>query len=400
MFSRYARVLRAPHVRALVVSSVLARMPIGMVSLALVLYVEHLTGSFGSAGVVTAAFAISAGVVSPLQGRLVDRVGQTRVLVPCVVVHSGATLGVVALGQAGAPSGALAAMAALAGAGTPPVGAALRALWPGLLDDSLMSAAYALDSVLVEAFYGLGPLVTAALVALVSPVAALVAGAVIAFVGTMWFAGQPPSREWRGEPGPAGWAGPLQAPGMVTLLVAAIGAGACFGAFEVALPAFGKDHGSASLGGPLITAWALGSMTGGVIYGALAERLGALARAFLRLAVLLPLASVLTLAASSIVGMALLVPLAGIVIAPLQATQNQLVGLVAPAGTITEAYTWVLMGLVMGLAGGNALSGPLVDASGWRAAVAAGCVAAALAAGLAWLRRGTLAPPAAVSARL
>ena len=111
---------------------------------------------------------------------------------------------------------------------------------------------------------------------------------------------------------------------------------------------------------------------------------------------LLPLASVLTLAASSIAGMALLVPLAGIVIAPLQATQNQLVGLVAPAGTITEAYTWVLMGLVMGLAGGNALAGPLVDASGWRAAVAAGCVAAALAAGLAWLRRGTLAPPAAV----
>ena len=396
MFSRYARVLRAPHVRALVVSSVLARMPIGMVSLALVLDVEHLTGSFGSAGLVTAAFAISAGVVSPLQGRLVDRVGQTRVLVPCVVVHSGAILGVVALGQAGAPVGALAAVAALAGAGTPPVGAALRALWPGLLEDSLMSAAYALDSVLVEAFYGLGPLVTAALVALVSPVAALVAGAVIAFVGTVWFVGQPPSREWRGEPAAAGWAGPLRAPGMVTLLVAAIGAGACFGAFEVALPAFGEDHGSASLGGPLITAWALGSMAGGVIYGALAERLGALARAFLRLAVLLPLASVPTLAASSIAGMALLVPLAGIVIAPLQATQNQLVGLVAPAGTITEAYTWVLMGLVMGLAGGNALAGPLVDASGWRAAVAAGCVAAALAAGLAWLRRGTLASPAAV----
>jgi MFS family permease len=396
MFNRYARVLRAPHVRALVVSSVLARMPIGMVSLALVLDVDHLTGSFGSAGLVTAAFAISAGVVSPLQGRLVDRVGQTRVLVPCVVVHSGAILGVVALGQAGAPVGALAAVAALAGAGTPPVGAALRALWPGLLEDSLMSAAYALDSVLVEAFYGLGPLVTAALVALVSPVAALVAGAVIAFVGTVWFVGQPPSREWRGEPAAAGWAGPLRAPGMVTLLVAAIGAGACFGAFEVALPAFGEDHGSASLGGPLITAWALGSMAGGVIYGALAERLGALARAFLRLAVLLPLASVLTLAASSIAGMALLVPLAGIVIAPLQATQNQLVGLVAPAGTITEAYTWVLMGLVMGLAGGNALAGPLVDASGWRAAVAAGCVAAALAAGLAWLRRGTLAPPAAV----
>jgi MFS family permease len=396
MFSRYARVLRAPYARALVVSSVVARMPVGMVSLALVLYVERLTGSFGSAGAVTASFAVAAGVGSPLQGRLVDRVGQTRVLVPSVVVHAGATLGVVGLGHAGAPVGVLAAIAAVAGAGTPPVGAALRALWPRLLDDdALMSAAYALDSILIEAFYGLGPLATAALVALVSPAAALVAAAAIAVGGTLWFAAQPPSRRWRGEPAAAGWAGPLRAPGMLTLLAASVGAGACFGVFEVALPAFGADHGSASLGGPLITAWSLGSMVGGVAYGALAERLGALGRAFLRLAAVLPLVSALTLAASSVAAMALLVPLAGIVIAPLQATQNQLVGLVAPAGTITEAFTWVLMGIVVGLAGGNALAGALVDASGWRAAIAAGCVPAALAAAFAWVRRGTLAPPAA-----
>ena len=400
MFSRYARVLRAPHVRALVVSSVLARMPIGMVSLALVLYVDQLTGSFASAGVVTASFAIAAGVGSPLQGRLVDRHGQSRVLVPCVLVHAGAILGVVALGETGAPVGALAAVAAVSGAGTPPVGAALRALWPDLLDDdALMGAAYALDSILVEAFYGLGPLVTAGVVAVLSPVAALAAGAVIALAGTLWFAAQPPSRGWRGEPGSAGWAGPLHAPGIVTLLVAAMGAGACFGVFEVVLPAFGKQDGSASLGGPLITAWSLGSMAGGVLYGAFGERMGALLRVFLVLAAILPVVSALTLAASSIVAMALLITLAGVVIAPLQATQNQLVGLVAPTGTITEAYTWVLMGLVVGLSAGNAAAGALVDAAGWRAAVLAGCACAALTAALAWVRRRTLGPPAAVSAR-
>ena len=96
--------------------------------------------------------------------------------------------------------------------------------------------------------------------------------------------------------------------------------------------------------------------------------------------------------------MAMLIPLAGVVIAPLQATQNQLVGLVAPAGTITEAYTWVLMGLVVGVAGGNALAGALVEASGWRAAVVAGCALAALGAAVGWARRGTLRPAAAVPA--
>lgn len=398
MLDRYRRVLGAPHVLALVVSSVLARTPIGMISLALVLYVERLTGSFGSAGAVTAAFAIAAGIASPLQGRLIDRVGQRRVLVPCVCAHAAAIAGIVALGETGAPPAVLAIVAGLAGAGTPPVGAALRPLWPILLDDeALLPAAYALDSILVEAVFSVGPLLTAALVALFSPVAALFAGAGITLLGTLWFAALPPSRQWRGEPSTAGWAGPLQAAGMLTLLVAAAGAGACFGVFEVALPAFGKDHGSASVGGPLITAWALGSMAGGIVYGALSERLGALRRAFLLLAALLPVVSALTLLASSLVAMAMLIPLAGVVIAPLQATQNQLVGLVAPAGTITEAYTWVLMGLVVGLAGGNALAGALVDASGWRAAVLAGCVLAALGAVAAWARRTTLRPAAAVA---
>jgi MFS family permease len=399
MLNRYRRVLGAPHVRALVVASVLARIPLGMTSLALVLYVERLTGSFGSAGAVTAAFAVAAGVVSPLQGRLVDRLGQPRVLVPCAAVQAAAILAIIALGEGGSAIGVLALVAAVAGAATAPVGAALRALWPGLVDGDVLAAAYALDSILIEAFYSLGPLITAALVAVASPLVALAAAAVLVLAGTAWFAAQPPSRHWRGEASSAGWAGPLHAPGMLTLLVAAAGAGACFGVFEVALPAFGLEHGSASVGGPLIAAWSLGSMAGGIVYGAVSERLGALTRVFLLLTVLLPLVSALTLMASSVLAMALLIPLAGIVIAPLQATQNQLVGTVAPAGTITEAYTWALMGLVVGLAGGNALAGALIDSSSWRAAVVAGCLLAALGALVAWARRGTLTPARANEVR-
>jgi MFS family permease len=399
MWQRYRRVLGAPHVLALVLSSVLARTPIGMISLALVLYVEQLTGSFASAGAVTAAFAIAAGLASPLQGRLIDRLGHTRVLVPAVVLHALAVVAVVALGESGAGPVLLGAVAALAGAGTPPVSAALRPLWPELLDDEgLLPAAYALDSILIEAVFSLGPLLTAALVALFSPAVALLCGSAIVLTGTLWFAALPPSRAWSGAASTAGWAGPLHAAGMRTLLLAGLGAGGCFGVFEVALPAFGQDHGSASLGGPLITAWALGSALGGALYGAFAERLGSLSGAFLRLCLLLPLASAVTLAAPSTLGMLLLVPVSGLVIAPLQATQNQLVSVVAPAGTITEAFTWVLMGVVVGVSVGNALAGALVDASGWRAAILAGCAMAVVGALVAWARRATLRPAAAVPA--
>src|SRR4051812_40784230 len=113
MWVRYRRVLRAPHVLALVLSSVLARTPIGMISLALVLYVEQLTGSVAAAGGVTAAFAVAAGLGSPVQGRLIDRLGHTRVLVPTVIVHACAIVGVVVLGEAGAGPVALGAVAAV-----------------------------------------------------------------------------------------------------------------------------------------------------------------------------------------------------------------------------------------------------------------------------------------------
>ena len=399
MLERYRRVLGAPHVLPLVLASVLARAPIGMISLALVLYVEDLTGSFGSAGAVTACFAVAAGIASPLQGRLIDRLGQTRVLPVAASLNAAMTVALVALGEAGAGPAVLAVAAALVGAGTPPISASLRPLWPALLgDDALLPAAYALDSILIEAVFALGPLLTAAFVALLSPSAALLAAAASVLAGTLWFAAQPPSRAWRGEPSTAGWAGPLHAPGMRTLLLAGIGAGGLFGSFEVAMPAFGEAHGSASFGGPLITAWALGSALGAVIYGALAERLGALSRAFLRLAIALPIVSLVTLVAPGTLAMVPLVALAGLCIAPMQAAQNQLIGEVAPPGTITEAYTWVLMGLVVGVSAGNVLAGALADAVGWRASILAGCAMAAGGALLAWARYSTLRGRAPVAA--
>src|SRR3954452_13118688 len=142
MLGRYRRVLAAPHVRGLVASSVLARMPIGITGLATVLFVQHQTGSFGSAGVVSAAFAVAAGLVSPLQGRLIDRLGQTRVLVPSVVVHVAGLVALIASGLAGASVGVLVVCPVVAGAAFPPISASLRTLWPELLPADAIPTAY------------------------------------------------------------------------------------------------------------------------------------------------------------------------------------------------------------------------------------------------------------------
>src|SRR3954464_8567489 len=98
---RYAEGLRVPHVATLIAATLLARFPIGINALALILYLRHATGSFAVAGVVAGAaravavggvvaggLAAGAGVGAPVQGRLVDTFGQRRVLVPLAFVHA------------------------------------------------------------------------------------------------------------------------------------------------------------------------------------------------------------------------------------------------------------------------------------------------------------------------
>ena len=128
----YLDVLRTPFVTRLLSSAVVGRMPTAMAGLALVLLVREAGGSYAVAGLVAGTYSVALALTSPLLGRLVDRVGQTRVLVGCAVASA---LGFGALAAAGGhvPPVALAGLAALAGASIPPVGACMRALWSDLL---------------------------------------------------------------------------------------------------------------------------------------------------------------------------------------------------------------------------------------------------------------------------
>src|SRR3954468_10301168 len=104
-----------------------------MAGVGIVLFVHAQPGSFASAGLVSGALAAGSAGSAPVLGRLVDRLGQTRVLVPRAVVDAAALGGLVALGALHAPVIAMAAAALVAGLGAPPVGASLRALWPAML---------------------------------------------------------------------------------------------------------------------------------------------------------------------------------------------------------------------------------------------------------------------------
>jgi MFS family permease len=400
--ARYAAILRMPHVAPLLVASMLARLPFGMFALALVLYLAQERDSFAVAGLVDGAFGIGAAIGSPLQSRLIDRLGHRRVLLPLALVDAAATGALVALTESGTPTAGLMACALVGGFAIPNVGAALRALWPSLLRrrEELLPAAFALDSVAIELLFTAGPLIAAAVIAIVSPIAALALSAACTIAGVALFVVQPPSREWRphARAGTHGALGALRSGGVRTLMLATLPIGFCFGAVEISLPAFAKQFGAPEWAGLLLSVWAAASAIGGLTYGARNWRLP-IGTVYLRLAALLPLGFLPALAAPSIAAMALLILPAGLLIAPLGAAGNQLVGEVAPEGAVTEAYAWPVTAMIGGFSIGTAVGGALVEGVDWHACFVAAAAAAALGALVAYVRRSTLvASPIAVPA--
>jgi MFS family permease len=394
---RYRRALARPHVMPLVASSVLARMPIAVLALALVLFLREHTDSYGAAGAIAGVFALASAICAPLQGRMMDRLGQTRILVPLALVHVAALAGVVALAEGDAPRASIAAAAGVAGASMPQITAALRPLWPSLMgDDDLLSAAYALDAILIEVVFIIGPALTAVVVATVSTAAAVLASGAFVMVGCLWFASLEPTRQWRSVGEPARAWGALASPGMRTLVIAMLPFGFCIGAMEVALPAFGAEHGSKSLAALLLGVQGAGSMIGGLWYGGAAERFGGERRAYLLLLAAMAPAFALLAAPGSVAAMLVLITLSGFVLAPLTIAENQVLQRVAPAGSITEAFTWLLMAVVLGIAAGNAVGGAVIDASGWRETMLIAGAVSTVGAAITFARRGTLTAAYAV----
>jgi MFS family permease len=372
---------------------VVARLSIGLEGIATVLFLRHEGKSFALAGATAGAMALGSALGAPLNARLIDRL-TPRVLVWLAFAHAAGLVAVIALAIAGAPSLLLVPVAFLTGATLPTVSSVLRSAYATLLarERNLIPSAFALEAVITEAIFIVGPLTTAALTWLVSAAAALVLSAVTVVVGTSWFLAElPPELAERRDhdAGERHWAGALRSPGLQTIVIAMLPVGFAFGAIEVMLPAFADAEGHRQFAGVLIAIWSLGSALGGILYGA-RPRLLALRTMHLGAAAFLPVGTAVLALASSPLSMAFLVVLAGLPIAPLIATRNELAGVVALPGSETEAFTWPLTALVSGVSLGAAAAGALADGPGWRAAVVAAVAAAIVGALVSVARRSTL----------
>ncbi|HEX6020804.1 MAG TPA: MFS transporter [Solirubrobacter sp.] len=378
----------APGAARLFAVSLVARLPIAMLGIGLLVHTELATHSYAAAGLVSGAFALAQGVGGPLLGRIVDRRGQTLVLVLSSVVAALALAATSALPDA-MPLEARVVLALIAGAAMPPVGACLRTLFATLTTDKqALRSAFATDAAAVELTWVFGPPLVLWIGTLVSTGAALATAGFVLAIATLTFAGTGVSRRWRPEPRTHAH-GAMRAPGMRTLTAVLTAVGLVFGAVEVSVAASAEHFGAEGSAGPLLALWGIGSLIGGLV----AARLGGGARTgngLVLLLVALAVGHLVLAAAGSPLALGALIVLAGSTIAPTFATVYAMVDTVAPRGTATEAFAWLATAAAVGASAGAAVGGAVVDAAGPSSAFVFAGAAAVVAAVTAALRTRTL----------
>jgi MFS family permease len=384
VFSPYIRLFAVPGSPAFSFAGWLARLPMPILGLGAVLLVEGETGSYGLAGAVAGTLALVSSLVSPQWARAMDRRGQGVVLQWAFTGYLVFGVAFVAAVVLGAPQWSWFVLAGLTGACGPNVGSVVRARWADALDVDGRQTAFAFESVVDEVVFVIGPPLVTLLATLISPPVGFLTGVVIGFAGGMWLSRlrdtEPPVQPVDGDGGR-----PLAVVLNPTVLLVAIvylAVGTVFGAMDVVVVAYAEAEGAPVMAGVALAVYAFGSLIAGLVYGVV-KLPGTLAARYVGCAVFFACAAQLLFAVDSLVSLVPVGFLAGLAIAPVLVSGMSLVESRVPRSGLTEALTWVVTGLTLGVTAGSVIAGVGVDAWGAETAFAVPALAAALAGALA-----------------
>jgi MFS family permease len=422
----FAEVLSRPGALRMSAAGFIGRMPMSMFGLGTLLLIASFTGRYGLAGLVAAAGSVGYAVCAPQAARLADRFGQARVLRPQAVFFAATTIALIGCAHWRAPTWALLLSGGLAGASMPSLGSMVRARWSTLLGDSpLLHSAFSLESVADELIFVIGPALVTVLATEVYPASGVAVAMTACVIGTLLFAAQratepPPGRASQPRPDraaepPPGRAGEpqrgraaeppsraapagrirLPAPGLATLAPVYFFLGAMFATIDLSTVDFAQEHGHKPLAGFILGCYAAGSAVGGIWYGSRTWR----APVHRRFAITLCLVVAGTATFWAMPGLAVLAAViffCGFAISPTLIAGFSLIDGQAAAGRRTEGLTWLTSAISVGVAGGSAVAGHLVDLGGarWGYWFAASCGAAAVATCLLGLRKLRVDPAA------
>lgn len=353
--SGYSSLLKTSGVARIIAAQLVARFPFGMLSLAFLLHVEQVTGSYGAAGLVLAAASVGQAAAGPLTSRWMGVWGMRPVLLLTLVVCA-VTVTVVALVEM--PVAGYMALALVAGLATPPIQPAVRTIYPKMVNSKQLTPLFSLDASAQEIIWVLGPVITTFISTQVGTDWGILTAVGIMVFGGAWFIASPEVGRVR-IPRSRRKLGVVlkRPPVLLATVVGFLLIGACAALEAGVVATFGHDGLEAGI---VLGIFSLGSLVGGLALGHIPIGPWALARrmfiVFVGIAVSTFFSSALLLAITLFV--------AGIGIAPALAVLFGIVSASVKFSDTAEAYGWVGTGQLIGAALGSAAAGLLIDQNG------------------------------------
>lgn len=393
--NRYRRVLATPGVPGFLIPGLLARFPIGMTGLSILLFISSARHEYGLAGVLSASSAAGYAMAAPQLARVADRIGQRRILLVCALLCAAAGTAFVTCTLHRAPSWTLFVSAVAMGAATPAIGSMVRARWSGLLSGSpVLATAFAIESVADEVIFIAGPILATFLASGVHPAAGVVCSLALVCGGSVLLAmsgrTEPPRNAGSTTTGSALFFGPVAVVAGVNTCF-----GAMWGSIDVATLSFAGGHHHRSLAGVLLAAYGIGSSVAGIVYGA-REWDTPVSRIFQVAAAVMAAGIAPMLLVHTPLQAGLVLFVAGATSCPAMVAGMLLVQDGVPASRRTEAMAWQSTAMWLGVAAGSSLSGPAADAYGPHAAYTVAMVSGGIGFLVAWAGRRRFAVRPAV----
>lgn len=378
----YRELLSLPAAARLTGAGFIWQMPMSMLSLSLVIFVEGQRGAYAFAGLLTGLVVMCSAAAGPALSWLIDRYSQRRVLAPGLAIH-GVTISVLlVLIAINASPWVMLTCAVVVGLSWPPMEAVIRARWTYLLRDAQHSdalhRAFSWESGLDNLISVLGPVLLTALAYTISPLTACVVTVTLAVLGGALLLSQheshpiPQQRQHLDSRRSV-----LRTRGMGTVAGTALGLGTTIGAIQVSVVAFTHATGQSMAAGWLLAAWGCSSMISGLIYGAVSWRLS-LGWRFLQAMFFFAWGMVFLVLPTSVGWLSLPMVIAGATTAPALIAGFSLVERLVPAGRLTEGIAWLSAAMTIGYGVAAAVVGPIIDSRGARWALAVPVISASL----------------------
>lgn len=363
MANPYKEIFRAPGAKGFASAGFVARMPMAMAPIGIVAMLSQTHGEYWLAGAVSATYALTNALLAPQISRLIDRLGQSLVVVPATIVSAVAFTVLIAAAHLHWSVWTLFA-SALGAAVLPSMSAIVRARWTELFRGRPeLNTAFAFESAADELLYISGASLSVGLSVALFPEAGMVASTLLLAAGTAAFILQR-STEPRVRPEEKGAQGSAIRQRPVQIITfALIFIGAIFSAAEVSSVAITKELGQPGAASLVIGVYAAGSFVVGLILGALALK-APLQRQLLVAVSIIAVTAVPLLFADTVPLLAFAVFVSGVAISPTFITAFGLIERRVPEAMLTEGVTWVMTGIGIGMAFGAFATGWVVDAFG------------------------------------